>query len=448
MHNIGIGSGQKPPDLYKNTNCGETAIQAENIALVFLGKAQNPLEKFSARHHELERQNKELRGKLAELEALREKEAVLQNTQRIESLGVLAGGIAHDINNLLCGFFGFIDLAKTVSKDAQVTRYLSSAMSMIGRARGLTHQLMTFVNGGEPDMKITPLPSLILDTVQFTLSGSNIARRFAIPDTLWPCNVDKNQIGQVIDNIVINALQAMPSGGAIEVSAANVFLEGKEDIGLSAGRYVTIAIKDSGVGIPEKILPRIFDPYFTTKTMGHGLGLATCRSIVKGHGGTIEVESLQGSGSTFHLYLPASAETVLTDTIKVSAHHGEGTILVMDDQEEIRATFRLILEGMGYCVADASSGKEVLDFLRKETSACRPVSGIILDLTVPGGMGGREVIVEIRKSNSEIPVFAASGYSDDPVMQNPAQFGFFASICKPFSIVELSEMLEKHMKKV
>jgi CheY-like chemotaxis protein len=211
------------------------------------------------------------------------------------------------------------------------------------------------------------------------------------------------------------------------------------------GDYVKVSIKDSGIGIPKEIILRIFDPFYTTKTKGHGLGLATCYSIINRHGGCIDVESEPGRGSTFHVYLPASIETPVTDTVAIARHKGSGTIIVMDDEEVIRATIRNMLQSLGYTVVCKNNGREVIDFLITETRAEHQFAAIMLDLTIRGGMGGIEAVKEIREFNKEIPVFVASGYADDSVMKNPAQYGFTASISKPFTIAELSAMLDKNI---
>jgi PAS domain S-box-containing protein len=372
-------------------------------------------------------------------------ESELQKAQKLESLGILAGGIAHDFNNLLTGIFGYIDLARSVSKDAQAVEYLETTIATMNRARALTQQLLTFAKGGSPVLKITPLIPFVREAVQFALSGSNSSCRFDLDKNLWPCNIDKNQIGQVIDNIVINAQQAMPNGGVIDVLAENVSFSEQEHASLAAGTYVKLSIKDRGVGIPKEILHQIFDPFFTTKTKGHGLGLSTCYSIVKRHGGCIDVESEPGKGSTFHVYLPASAETVVEDAAAAIRHAGKGTIIIMDDEEIIRAALQKMLGAMGYTVVCKSDGKEALDFYISETGAKRTFAAMILDLTVHGGMGGMEAVKEVRKLDAAIPVFVASGYADDPVMKNPVEYGFTASISKPFTMAELSEMLNKTM---
>jgi PAS domain S-box-containing protein len=231
---------------------------------------------------------------------------VSQRNQKLEALGVLAGGIAHDFNNLMGGIFGFIDLAILITKDEKINHYLSKAMSTIDRAKDLTRQLLTFAKGGVPLQMVTPLFPFIQETAQFALSGSNVSSQYDIAKDLWPCIIDKNQIGQVIDNIIINAQQAMPMGGTVEVMARNISIEVEEHPTLLKGNYVRVSIKDYGIGISKKIQPRIFDPFFTTKPKGHGLGLAICYSIINSHGGAIDFESVPDVGSTFHIYLPAS----------------------------------------------------------------------------------------------------------------------------------------------
>jgi signal transduction histidine kinase/ActR/RegA family two-component response regulator len=378
----------------------------------------------------------------------RKYEQQLQQTQKLESLGLLAGGIAHDFNNLMGGIFGYIDMAREESKDEKVRLYLSKTMNTIDRARGLTAQLLTFAKGGAPVQKVTSLFPFIQGAAQFALSGSNVSCLFDVAEHLWLCNIDKNQIGQAIENIIINAKQAMPAGGTIEVTARNISQGEQEQSTLAPGNYVKISIKDSGIGIAKELLPLIFDPFYTTKTKGHGLGLATCYSIIKRHGGAIAVESQPCKGSTFHIYLPASAEPVLETTASpVVKHKGSGTIIVMDDEEVMRDTIKHTLKTLGYSVICKNDGRETLESFIQETKAKRAITGLILDLTIPGGMGGKATVEEIRKLNTEIPVFVASGYADDPVMINPADYGFTASLGKPFIKNELEEMLERHLKK-
>jgi PAS domain S-box-containing protein len=380
-------------------------------------------------------------------ETIRQKlEQQHQQTQRLESLGVLAGGIAHDFNNLLGGIFGFIDLAIDECKQTKGVQYLTTALSTIERARSLTQQLLTFAKGGSPVKSVGNLFPFLQDTVKFVLSGSNVSCRFEIDPNLKPCDFDKNQIGQVFDNIIINAMQAMPMGGMIHLAAKNVCIPANFHSSLKEGEHVKISVSDSGIGIPPDLISRIFDPFFTTKTKGHGLGLATCYSIVTRHGGYIEAESVLGKGSTFHVYLPVSQETtspIITE--KPIRHSGKGIFLVMDDEEVIRMTMETMLSLFGYNVVCKESGQDTLNFFFESLNSDSVISGIILDLTIPGGMGGKEVIEEIRKLDKNIPVFVSSGYADDPVMSDPEKYGFTGSICKPFRIMDLTKLLSVHI---
>lgn len=375
-------------------------------------------------------------------------EDAARNTQKLESLGVLAGGIAHDFNNLLGGIFGSLDLAKLKNKDSNLNVYFDGALGAIDRARGLTQQLLTFSRGGTPVMKTVHLSPFIQETVQFALSGSNVSCRFNIPDDLSPCYFDKNQIGQVIDNLIINAQQSMPMGGIIDISAENIYLNEKDNLYLRPGDYVGIYIRDKGIGIPKEIMPFIFDPFFSTKAKGHGLGLATSYSIINRHGGALEAESVPGEGSLFRIFLPASSQSAESCQEKnFICHKGNGRILVMDDEEIILNILSDMLALFGYSVITMKDGLEVLNFFKDEHNLKLDFSAMIFDLTVPGGMGGIETASEIKKMDPSIPVFVSSGYSEDPAMANPREYGFTDSIRKPFQISELAEMLEKHIGK-
>jgi two-component system CheB/CheR fusion protein len=370
-----------------------------------------------------------------------------QQTQRLESLGVLAGGIAHDFNNLLGGIFGFIDLAIDDCKNTRGAQYLSTALSTIERARSLTQQLLTFAKGGSPIQSISALFPFVQDTVKFVLSGSNVTCKFDIEPDLRTCSFDKNQIGQVFDNMIINAMQAMPMGGTIYLTAKNIHLPKNFHTSLEEGDYVKISVADTGIGIPPELISRIFDPFFTTKMKGHGLGLATCYSIINRHGGYIDVESTLGKGSTFHIFLPVCSEPVVEKRDETPLKHiGNGIFLVMDDEEVIRMTMDTMLSLFGYKVVCKENGEETLRFFRESLKNNEPIAGIILDLTVPGGFGGKEVIEEIRTMDKKIPVFVSSGYADDPVMSNPTKFGFTGSICKPFRVADLTRLLSQHIK--
>ncbi|MEJ2662836.1 MAG: PAS domain S-box protein [Spirochaetia bacterium] len=374
--------------------------------------------------------------------------SVLRNAQRLESLGILAGGIAHDFNNLLGVIFGYIDMAAETTKEKSVTAYLAKTLATIERARALTGQLLTFSKGGVPVKNIERLSPFIEETVRFALSGSNVAGSFSIPAAVWPSAFDKNQIGQVIDNIVINAVQAMPAGGPLEISAENITLSERQHATLPPGRYVKIHVKDHGIGMPKEILSKIFDPFFTTKEKGHGLGLATCYSILKRHGGCIEVESVAGKGSVFTIYLPAVPAGSAERKSRVPAgHKGAGTFLVLDDEEVIRNMIGDMLKAFGYSIEFTSTGIDAIEILQAAAQTKRKIAGCIFDLTIQGGLGGKDVIAKVREFDHDTPVFVTSGYADDPVMVNPEEYGFNGSIFKPFRKVELADLLNKHLNK-
>ena len=370
---------------------------------------------------------------------------VVQRTDRLEALGVLAGGIAHDFNNLLGGIYGYLELVALDATDAAIRQNLAAATSTIERARGLTRQLLTFAKGGAPVKRHGSLIPVISENVRFALSGTKVSSKMDLPSDLWNATFDPTQIGQVIDNMVINAVQAMPTGGAIEILARNVSLASAAIPTLAAGPYVRITIRDGGEGIPPALLPRVFDPFFTTKKTGNGLGLATTYSIVKRHDGTILVESQPGEGTTFTVFLPASptlaAEPVPRQEV---SHRGKGWILVMDDEQSILDITTRFLSSLGYQVLTASDGQEAIDVFSRASKSDHEVVAVVLDLTVPGGLGGKEAAAVIRKHNPSVPIFVASGYSQDPIMAAPQDHGFTDSLCKPFSRVELSALLARH----
>jgi|GEM_PF-4749661 len=386
---------------------------------------------------------------LASIEDVTEKRKmyqVLQQTAKLDSLGILAGGIAHDFNNLLGGIFGYIDVARNRSQDTAVSGYLTKAINTIERARRLTLQLLTFAKGGAPRKKIGKLFPFIKETTEFALSGSNVACSFEYPQDLWMCDYDIEQLAQVVDNLVINAKQAMSKGGAISIKAKNIVVRQEEHPQLKKGNYVKIELSDSGKGIPEELISMIFDPFFTTKTHGHGLGLATSYSIINRHNGTIDVESQEGVGSIFSIYLPADSSKVdEPEEITTSKYVGNGTVLIMDDEEVIREILSDMLEVIGFDVIVTSDGNEAIEHFKKETDEGKTISCLIFDLTVPGGIGGKETVKEIRKINKTIPVFVASGYADDPAMSEPVKYGFTDSIPKPFTMKKLEEMLKKNL---
>jgi PAS domain S-box-containing protein len=374
-------------------------------------------------------------------------EEELLKARKLESIGLLAGGIAHDFNNILLGILGNLSLAKMEARlGDKVLERLTAAEKAALRAKDLTQQLLTFSKGGAPIKKAASMAELIKDSAEFVLSGSNVQCHCQIPDNLWSVEVDEGQISQVIQNLLINADQAMPEGGTICVRAKNVTLDADHALRLTPGNYITVSIEDHGIGIPAEHLPKIFDPYFTTKQKGSGLGLATAYSIIKKHDGTITVESGLGSGTTFTIYLPASnARLPATTPVKREPMVGQGRILVMDDEEVIREVASQMLSFIGYEVELAKDGAEAIKLYRSATENGAPFDAVIMDLTVPGGMGGKEAVKRLREIDPQANVIASSGYSNDPIMADYATYGFDGVVAKPYRLEELSKVVHHVM---
>jgi PAS domain S-box-containing protein len=368
-----------------------------------------------------------------------------QKMQKLESLGVLAGGIAHDFNNLLTGILGNISLAKMYLSPAnKAFPRLEEAERASERARDLTRQLLTFSKGGAPVRKTAHISQMVRDSASFVLRGSNVRCDFSLPDGLWPVSVDEGQISRVIQNLVINADQAMPAGGIIDVTAENVVLGNDRALPVEEGRYVRITVSDQGVGIPEENLQKVFDPYFTTRKKGSGLGLATVYSIMKNHNGYIHAESKAGKGAVFYVYLPASDYSPEIEEKKESnnlIHLSKGRILVMDDEEIIREIAAEILNHIGYEVSACRDGSEAVTLYQKSAEAKEPFDAVIMDLTVPGGMGGKEAMEKLLKIDPAVKGIVSSGYSSDPVLANYREYGFCGMIAKPYKVEDLQDVL-------
>jgi PAS domain S-box-containing protein len=368
---------------------------------------------------------------------------------KLESVGLLAGGIAHDFNNILTSVFANIGLAKMITaKDASsnpsVVERLSAAEKACLRARDLTKQLLTFAKGGTPVKSTTSIASIIGDTVEFALRGSSVRCCLQIPEHVWPVVVDEGQISQVLQNLVINAEQAMPEGGVIEVTVENNSILSPSDLPLKPGNYVRVTVTDQGIGIPQDHLSKIFDPYFTTKQKGSGLGLATTYSIIKRHEGHISVSSALGQGACFTLYLPASStKETSRDETPNELICGKGRILIMDDEDEIQEVLGKMLEHLGFEVDFASEGEKALSDYTDAFQQGSPYVATILDLTIPGGMGGKETLRQIKALHPEAAVIVSSGYSNDPVMGRFQEFGFSGVIAKPYNLLDLSKVLSQ-----
>lgn len=366
--------------------------------------------------------------------------------EKLESLGVLAGGIAHDFNNILTGIMGNISFAQEfIAVAHKAFKPLVEAENASVRARALSHQLLTFARGGEPIKSKVSVRQLVNESVSLVLSGSNVKGIVDIPDPVHTIEADEGQIAQVFRNIILNATQAMPGGGTLTVTAQNMVLSSTNALMLPPGTYVTISFSDEGCGISGDDLKKIFDPYYTTRSAGTGLGLASVHSIVSRHGGTIDVNSTVGQGTTFTIYLPSTGETsakhhVDTAMQTVGIHTG-GSILVMDDEEIIRDLTDNMLSYLGYQVTTCSTGTEAITQYQAAMESGAPFSAVIMDLTIPGGMGGKETAERILAINPDACMIVSSGYSNDPIMAGFSAYGFSGAVSKPYNMSEFEQLL-------
>jgi PAS domain S-box-containing protein len=380
----------------------------------------------------------------------KERERQLQRMQRLESLGRLAGGIAHDFNNILMGFFASVSFAReSLEADHPAHTELSEAEAALDRAKRLTGQLLTFAKGGAPVKDDVGLQTLVERVVRFDLSGSQTKPVFDIDDDLWMAHADQGQLQQVVSNLTVNAREAMEEAGHLYVSLENTVIDANSDLPLAPGRYVHARFRDDGPGIDPENIDRIFDPYFSRKESGQGLGLATVFSIVEQHGGHVSVESGDGGGATFDLYFPASADGTRADT-SASQEDAESPsetddaplrILVVDDDDAVRRVCRKMLETLGHEVRCTSDGLEALGLYERCRDNGESFDLVVLDMTIPGGLGGTEAVKALLDVDPTARVVASTGYAEDPVLANYADYGFVGIIPKPYTLDQLSDTI-------
>ena len=388
------------------------------------------------------------RGSLSDLTEIKQLQEDVLRTQKLKSTGMLAGGIAHDFNNILLGLFGNISLAKSeLVKSDTAYALLEDAETSMSRAKDLTTQLLTFAQGGDPVKSAVTIEQTIRETANFNLTGSNIKVVIEHPEELWHVNADKGQISQVISNLVINARQAMADGGLLKIKMENAALSENEYASMELDKYVKISIKDQGVGISEKNLEKIFDPYFTTKQEGNGLGLAIVHSIILKHNGYIYVNSEPGRGTTFVIYLPA----IETDSYHTERSQQDGgqhadarplDILLMDDDRLVLTVTTRMLEKLGHRVVTCTNGLKAINAYKKALDEKKPFDLVIMDLTIPGGMGGQKAIQQVLEMDPAATVVVASGYSTDPVLAGFRKYGFKAVIKKPYTLEKIRQTID------
>jgi PAS domain S-box-containing protein len=374
-------------------------------------------------------------------------EEELLKVRKLESIGILAGGIAHDFNNILTAIMGNVSLAKNFIDDPDNRAYkrLEEADKATQRAKDLTHKLLTFSKGGAPIKTIASVAELIKESAGFTLSGTPVKCEYSFPPDLWPVDIDTGQISQVIQNLCLNASQAMPDGGILQIKAENEVVTTGKKMPLEPGDYIKVSFSDNGVGISKDYISRIFDPYFTTKQKGSGLGLATVYSIIKNHDGFITVDSELEAGSTFTFYLPGSPQKKISaadqETLSEEDILGGGNVLIMDDEEIVREVAGEIFEHLGFAADFAVDGHEAIEKYTQAMKNGSPYTVVVMDLTVPGGMGGGEAIKKLLEIDPQAKAIVSSGYSNNPIMANFNKFGFKGVISKPFQLDELKKAL-------
>ncbi len=372
----------------------------------------------------------------------KQRESNILKLKKIESVGVLAGGIAHDFNNILTGILGNIDLA-LISKmePSEIQRYLNNAAKGCKRAASLTQRLLTFSKGGSPVKENASIGEIIKESIEFSLHGSNIKAECSIPENLWTSKVDRDQIDQVIQNLIINSIESMIDGGLLTVKCKNIILNKDHP---REGKYIEIKIIDTGIGIDKKNMDNIFDPYFSTKETGSGLGLAITYSIINNHNGFIEVNSKQGEGTEFTVYLPSDENKNNKPGIKLDSKiynsNDHYSILIMDDDDEIQKMLEIILKKLGHSVVTTSNGKETINKFESENFDL-----IILDITIPGGMGGVETISKLKIIDPNVKAIVSSGYADSQVISDYKTYGFSGSLTKPYLIDDLKKIIDDIM---
>ncbi len=381
---------------------------------------------------------------ISDITSHRQLEEEMLNMKKLESIGLLAGGIAHDFNNILTGILGNISLARLYAQRGKdFDDKLKAAEQASLKAQELTQQFLTFSKGGQPVKQSESIVEMIEASTQFLLHGSKIIGRFQFAPDLWQAHIDRGQITQVLNNLIINAKQAMSQGGELTISADNFTVSESQESPLSAGEYICITVADQGIGIPRENLSKVFDPYFSTKPNGHGLGLTSSFHILKRHGGLITVESEPGKGSKFSVYLPATRQKVTSLENDGELYRGQGTVIIMDDNPTVVDVVDQQLRHLGYQVIAVENSLELTELFSLARERDLRFDLIILDLTIPGDVGGEVALDRVRAIDPGIRAIVSSGYANNPVLAEYRRYGFNGKVCKPFHINELAREINR-----
>lgn len=390
-------------------------------------------------------------GIFRDITEMRKMEEEILKAEKLESVGILASGIAHDFNNILTGVIGNITLAKLCIEDNEKAyKRLEEAEKASFRAKDLTQRLLTFTRGKASEKEPTRLRDLLNESISISLRGSRVNYELSVKDDIWMIEVDRGQIVQVLNNLIINACQAMPEGGIVRIKAENVELDSDNTLSLEKGRYVKISVEDEGIGIPDKYIKRIFDPFFTTKQKGTGLGLSSSYFIVKEHKGLITVESKLGVGSTFFIYLPATSKKEVQEQKEeeeINVEISGSRVLIMDDEELVRDILEDVLTSLGCEVEFSVNGDKTIELYKKSLANGKRYDAVILDLTIPGGMGAEETVKALRKIDPNVKAIVSSGYADNVVVSEYEKYGFAGKIIKPFELKDLCKALYEAINK-
>ncbi len=380
-------------------------------------------------------------------------EEELRKSHRLHALGIFAGGIAHDFNNILTGITASVSLARGLPPgDPRLGEHLAAIERASLQAADLTRQLLTASRGGEPERRTLNLGALAAESCAFAAHGSTSRCTLTLPDELWPVSGNEAELRQTLQNLVLNALQAMPEGGIVTVSVANRRIEPESGLPLPAGQYVQVTVSDRGAGIPPEVRDRVFEPFFTTRPGSAGLGLALVRSIVERHGGLASFETQEGQGSAFSVLLPAAAaESAPAPAAgapprpapRTEARPGRLRVLVMDDEEAVRTVCCEALRSLGHSADAVVDGDEAVSRFAEAASAGPAYDLVILDLTIPGGPGGVETLAALRRIDPRIKAVVSSGYSDNPALVHPEKYGFDGVVAKPYTVRQLEEGLAR-----